>query len=198
MKGQLACILAVAMACGGGSHGTPQPTAPPAPSPTPTPTPTPAPASLSYQDPSSGAYRFVCNATLSTGQHLVLDLVGPAQISSRGVAFTLTTDASQVAFAKVATADAALIQNRLYDLGTGTSLQVASASGGVLKAGLFQKGQGNAKLHTQALCRVALDLTATAPSRGSILTLSIAEALVLPETGGPQVIAPTVGVLSVQ
>ena len=92
-------------------------------------------SALAYADPTGGAYRLVRNASLSTATHLVLDLLGPAGTSGRGVGFYLSADTTKVDWTKVAGSDAQLVQNSAFNLGTGTQLLKAKAAGDVLQPG---------------------------------------------------------------
>ncbi len=189
-------LLVLLAACGGGGGGTNNPPPPP---------PKTIADTLVYTDPSSGTFRLVKNGTLSTSTHLVLDLVGPTATNGRGVAFTLNADTSKVTWAKVATTDAGLVQNVAFNLGTGSQIFSAKASGDTLSAGLFQKGAGPsappAVSLSAPLVRVALDLRAGIVPVNTTVSLVFGtsnKANYLPETGAPQTAALSVGTLVAQ
>jgi hypothetical protein len=136
--------LALLLACGGSSKSSPAPD--------------PGP---DYTSPTVTGWRLVKNTDLSTGKHLVLDLMGPSGSSGLGVALNLDLGASaaKAAWAPVSSSDTALVKNVGYDLGTGSPALKATVSGGVLKLGVFSKGLSAAPARYNApLLRVALDL----------------------------------------
>ncbi len=139
--------------------------------------------SLVYVDPPATGYRFVRDAQLSTGTHLVLDLVGPAGDRGRGVAFTLQLTPGQVGWAKVAPDDPQYLQNILFDPGPGTPLLKSALQGQTtLLADDFQKGLGNDKALDGPVCRVALDAQAgLTPS--AVIPIAVVDFRLLPPSG---------------
>lgn len=136
--------LALLLACGGSSHSSP--------------VPDPGP---SYTSPTASGWRLVKNTDLSTGKHLVLDLVGPTGGSGLGVALNLDLgqSAAKAAWAPVSSSDTALVKNVGYDLGAGSHAFKATVSGGVLMLGVFSKGLSAPPVRYNApLLQVALDL----------------------------------------
>lgn len=125
----------------------------------------PPPATtLSYTDPTSGTYQVQRNAGLSTGTHLVLDVVGSGAPNGAGLAFTLTADATRLTFTKVNGADAQYIQNgAVLNLGSAPLGIRGKVSGNTLTAGLGQKGTGSSVALNGVLARFAVDLAAGAP-----------------------------------
>ncbi|HJW33576.1 MAG TPA: hypothetical protein VJ505_09460 [Holophagaceae bacterium] len=180
----LATLTLVALlACGGGGGGS-------------APAPQPAAPKLVYTDPTSGAYRFLRNVALSTDAHLVLDLVGPTGAQGRGVAFTLTTDASMVTWSKPQATDAELVAPALLDLGSAPQILKVKAAGATLQAAYAQKGTAvGAKALDAPFGRVALTLK---PGAHGTVTLSASAAQVLPASGAPQDITLACGTLQVQ
>lgn len=143
----------------------------------------PAPASsLVYTDPAAGGFRFVRNAALSSNTHLVLDLLGPNDLTGRGVAFTLAYGNAPVAWSRVAPADSHFMQNLAFDLGTGVQIFDTQISNDVLRAGAFQKGHGNDRPFSQPLVRVSL--TARQPMTVASIPLQVVKFQYLPVTGG--------------
>jgi hypothetical protein len=96
----------------------------------------------------------VRNGELSTPTRLVLELQGPSTMTGRGVAFSLLADPSQAAWAPPATTS--LVENLAFDLGTGVAAQRVGLDAGLLRAGVFQKGRGNAVALDGSLVRVVL------------------------------------------
>lgn len=164
-------------ACGGGGGGGSTVVTPPAKTYADT---------LNYTNPASGDFKLVKNTSLSTATHLVLDLMGPTSGSGRGVAFTLTAESTKVTWAKVAGADATLVENVGFSLGTGTQILSAKSTGGTLQAGLFQKGTAAPAITLNTtLARVALDLKLSAVPVGSSVAVTFSKGNYLPETGAP-------------
>lgn len=174
--------LLLGMACGGGSHSAP----------TPAPAPAPAPAqSLAYTNPTGTGWRLVQDAS-STPTRLVLNLVGPAGLKTRGVGFNLQGPAG-VAFD---TFDSGLpIQDtgvyQLQALGSTDPSEPLAITGGIkkvnlLSVGIYQKDRDqSAQDSGSSLCQIALKLdTAARPSSGTLLPLSIPKAKVIPEDIG--------------
>lgn len=158
-------------------------------------------SALAYTDPTSGTYRLVRNATLSTSTHLVLDLLGPAGTQGRGVGFYLSADTSKVTWTKVSGADPELVQNGAFTLGSGQQLLKAKVTGSELQAGVYQKGSAVPAVTftaSGALARVALDLNGN-PALGAVTFSAVAnKAVVLPAAGAQTVITVSVGTLAAQ
>jgi hypothetical protein len=190
------CLLALLTlaACGGGGGGSSSPT----PTPTPTPAPTPTSTGLAYVDPPATGWRWAQNPLLSSPGHLVLELQGPGPgVSGRGVAFSLLADPTQVFWASY---PSTVVENLVFNLGTGPQLMATSRQGGLLVAGIFQKGQGNAVAMNGALCRVSLAPTpGSTLTRGTTLALTVPNLQLFPDSGN-QLVTQTcaVGVLSAQ
>ncbi len=147
------------LACGGGSS---------------TPPPPPTASSLAYTDPASGTYKLVKNPA-SSGAHLVLDLVGPSTGTAMGVSLTLTGDAKTTWTdipAGVVTPTVFLQNGSQFNLGTGTPIQKAKATGTVLQATVAQKAPTAEASLNGTLLRVALDLKPNQGlPQGTVLTL---------------------------
>jgi hypothetical protein len=186
--------LAGLMACGGGGGGS-------------SPAPTPTATSLAYTDPTSGTYLLKKDAA-SSGSHLVLDLVGPTAGTASGVTLTLNADTTKVTWTNVASTDPAntLVQNVAFNLGAGTPILLARASGTTLMTTVAQKGLGvtPAALNGGVLLKVALDLKPNLGlAQGTTLSLTPdgTKCLVLDGTKGSTPIAPitvSVGTLAAQ
>lgn len=98
---------------------------------------------LSYTDPTSGSFRLMKNASLSSGDHLVLDLVNGASEATRGVGFYLQIDPEMAAWAPLSDTDGALVQFVALDpTQQGRPLLIGKADKGLLQIGIFQKGAG--------------------------------------------------------
>jgi hypothetical protein len=188
----LTLILAMAVACGGG-HSSPQPQA----STTTSTTTSVAAQGLAYTDPTSTGWRLVKDAA-STDTRLVLNLVGPSGLLSRGVGFNLQVPAT----VKVGTFGNHLPISDLgvYDLLSSVNdPNEAVALGGGLKAGnllsvgLYQKGRDkSAKDSGAPLCQIALTFDATAGLHaGDAIPLSVVKARIIPEDIGPEAADPT-------
>jgi hypothetical protein len=139
---------------------------------------------LVYEDPTDPGWRLVQNAA-STPMRLVLDLVGPAGLKTRGVAFNLQAPPG-VHFAQFPETKFALRDTGVYELlnvapqnGPNplepTLLIGAVKPGNLLTAGLFQKDRRvTAKDSGQPLCQIALELSPSAtPHSGDELPLQI-------------------------
>ena len=157
-------------------------------------------ASLAYTDPGSGSYLLKKNTALSTATHLVLDLVGPATTGS-GVSVTLAVDTTKVAWANVASTDAAgtYVQNGgTFNLGAGLPILKGKVSAGVLQVTVAQKGSGSPLALNTPLVRVALDLK-TGQLIGAIaLSADSTKCQVLDGAGTIVPIVVGVGTLSAQ
>lgn len=104
-----------------------------------------ASAGLLYTDPASGEWRLVQDPS-STPERLVLTLVGPAGLKTRGASLTLMADPSQVRF--LSFADGSCVQSAgVYtttaagrpDESRVLQLVVGGVQGGKLTVGVFQK-----------------------------------------------------------
>lgn len=183
LKLSLLAVLGLLTACGGGSS-----------SPAPVATPAPALATtLAYTDPTATGWRLVKNVGASTGIHLVLDLVGPAGETGRGVGFNLQSD-GRVTFSKLNgryIEDAGVFQLRNPDLDPSTYDAVllpggVQKAGTLLSVGIFQKDRRQpAQALDQALCRVAIDFDAAKVQAGVLVpgtavALSVAKARAIP------------------
>jgi hypothetical protein len=153
-------------------------------SPSPPPSDAAAATGLVYEDPTDTGWRFVRDAS-STPTRLVLDLVGPTGLMTRGVAFNLQAPPA-VHFGQFVETNFAIRDTGVYQL-----LNLTPANGpnpleptlmlGVVKpgnlltAGLFQKDRrATAKESGQPLCQIALELSPSATAHsGDALPLQI-------------------------
>ncbi len=181
-----ACLLlGLLTACGGGSNTTP------APAPTQV-------STLAYTDPTGSGWRLVKDGT-STPTRLVLNLVGPAGLTCRGVGFNLK-GADGVSFASFDGAWYARdkgvfeLKNVAPDPQSPppTPEPVLFAAGvkpgNLLTVGIFQKDRrATAKNANQALVQIALGLDAVKAAgltSGDVLTLAVTKARMMPEDIG--------------
>lgn len=163
------------LACGGGGGGVPTPT-------------TPAPPAsktladtLSYSNPTTGTYKLVRNESKSSAGHLVLDLMGPAG-SVSGIGFYLSADQAKVAWAVVDSGDAEKVKSAVFS----STVVKSQVSGGILQAGVYQKGLTSPVNATPGtvLVSVALDLKSNvAISSPPTVVLSVGKALILNDPG---------------
>lgn len=124
---------------------------------------TDASAGLLYSDPAAGEWRLVQDPS-SSPERLVLTLLGPAGLKTRGATFTLLADASQVRFLPFS--DGSYVQSAGVYATTAAGrpeesrvlqLVVGGVQGGKLTAGLFQKDlREPAQDSGRALFRIAL------------------------------------------
>lgn len=178
-------LLGLGLACGGGAD------APPAS--------TPAASGFTYTDPAAGGWRLVRNPT-STPTRLVLDLVGPAGLKSRGAAFNLQAPVG-VRFGRFA--DGSGVQDGgVYELlskdTTGDPLEpklmtAGLKPGNVLTVGLFQKDRRlEAKDSGAPLFRIALEFDPAAKiAAGAQLPLVVLKARCIAEDIGAFNVNPT-------
>ena len=191
-------LLGLAMACGGGSGGS---SAPPS---------TPA-KSLAYTDPSGTGWRLMKDAT-STPTRLVLNLVGPAGLMTRGAGFNLVAPAG-IRFGTFPSADPVpdigvtdfpIRDTGVYELkntdNTGDPLEPVLLAGGVkpgnlLTVGIFQKDRrATAKDSGVPLCQIALELDPSHPlEAGASLPLSVVKAKYIAEDIGAFSVTPKIG-----
>lgn len=157
---------------------------------------TAAPAtSLSYTDPTTGMYRLVKNAALSSPTHLVLDLTGVGAPSGAGVAFTFTADATRATWAKVTGTDAEYVQNgAVLNLGTAPLALKGKVAGATLTGAVGQKGLGASLALNGVLARVALDFKAGAPL--GAVSLTSPKAQILQADGTIATVSVTLGTLT--
>jgi len=176
-----ALALLLGLACGGGSHSA---------APAPAPAPNPA-QGLSYTNPTGSGWRLVKDPS-STATRIVLNLVGPAGLKTRGVGFNLQAPAG-VTFA--AFSDGLPIHDtgvyQLQALGSTDPSEPLAITGGVkkwnlLSVGIYQKDRDQpAQDSGAALCQIALQFDAAAGLKvGTALTLSIPKAKAIPEDIG--------------
>jgi hypothetical protein len=189
-------LLGLAMACGGGSGGS---NAAPA---------TPA-KSLSYTDPAGTGWRLLKDAS-STPTRVVLNLVGPSGLMTRGAGFNLAAPAgirfgtfpSANPVPDLGAADFPIRDTGVYELKntdtTGDPLEPVLLAGGVkagnlLTVGIFQKDRrASAKDSGVPLCQIALELDPSGHlSAGSDVTLSIVKAKYIAEDIGAFSVTPT-------
>jgi len=190
-------LLGIAMACGGGSGGS-RSAAPAAPA-----------TSLAYTDPSGTGWRLVKDAT-STPTRIVLNLVGPSGLMTRGAGFNLVA-AAGVHFGTFPSAnpvpdlgvtDFPIRDTGVYELknttATGDPLEPVLLAGGVkagnlLTVGIFQKDRrATAKDSGVPLCQIALELDpAVHLSAGSPLSLTVVKAKYIAEDIGAFSVTPT-------
>jgi hypothetical protein len=170
----LATAALLASACGGSSSA---------------PAPTPA-TGLSYSNPAGSGWRLVRNAS-STSTRLVLDLVGPADVSTRGVGFNLAAPQASIRFGKFDDG-LALRDTGVFEL-TNTQPDPAQSadpvlkaaalkSGNVLSVGLFQKDRrASAKPSSAPLLQIVLELRpGHALSSGAAIPLEVKKARIIP------------------
>ena len=151
-----------------------------------------------YTDPTAPGWRLVKNTTASSGNKLVLDLVGPTGQSGRGVDLTLAVDSTKANWIKVSTSDTEFVANQKFVLGSGTPLLKGLVQTGTLKVGVFQKG-GTATAYSGGLISVALELKLSSSlGGGTVIPLTVVKAHALPATGALAPIDVAVGTLTAQ
>jgi len=191
-------LLGLAVACGGSHTSTPPPAPPAVPA-----------QGLVYTDPTGTGWRLVKDGS-STATRVVLNLVGPAGLKTRGAGFNLKADAT-VRFGTF-TDPAAPLNNTgwpIHDTGvfelrntdprdpyTGDPvppdpqdpilLSGAVKKGNLLTVGIFQKDRrATAKDSAQPLCQIAIVFDAAAKlSAKDAIALSIVKAKYIPEDLG--------------
>ncbi|GMU08674.1 Ig-like domain-containing protein [Corallococcus caeni] len=154
----------------------------------------PVAGTVKYVDPTGTGWRLVRNATLSSGNTLVLDLVGPAGQSGRGADLTLGLDAATASWSTVDGSE--YVANGGYDLGAAPRLLKSAVKGSTLSVGVYQKG-APAHAYNGALLSVALTVNATAQTpAGSVVPLNVLKAHALPASGSLQAISVAVGTIT--
>lgn len=190
-------MMGLFLACGGGSDSRSTASSS-----------TPA-KSFSYQDPTTTGWRLVKDAT-STPTRLVLDLVGPSGLKTRGAGFNLVapkgvhfgTFPSANPVPDLGAPDFPINDTGVYELkntdNTGDPLEPVLLAGGVkpgnkLTVGIFQKDRrASAKDSGVPLCQIALELDPTAKlSAGESLSLQIVKAKYIAEDIGAFSPTPT-------
>ncbi|MBU8898586.1 hypothetical protein DRW03_07750 [Corallococcus sp. H22C18031201] len=155
----------------------------------------PVAGTVSYVDPSeTTGWRLVRNAALSSGNTLVLDLVGPTGQSGRGADLTLGLDAATASWSTVEGSE--YVANRGYTLGAAPRLLKSGVKGSTLRVGVYQKG-APAQAYTGALLSVALTVNASAETpAGTVVPLNVLKAHALPASGSLQTINVAVGTIT--
>ncbi|NNB88279.1 hypothetical protein [Corallococcus exiguus] len=154
----------------------------------------PVAGTVKYEDPTGTGWRLVRNATLSSGNTLVLDLVGPTGLSGRGADLTLGLDAATAAWSTVDGTE--YVANAGYDLGAAPQLLKSGVKGSTLSVGVYQKG-APAHAYNGALLSVALTVKATAETpAGTAVPLTVLKAHALPASGSLQAINVAVGTIT--
>jgi hypothetical protein len=193
-------LLSLTLACGGGNSGG---------------TPAAAPAKgLAYSDPTGSGWRLVKDAS-STSTRLVLNLVGPAGLKTRGAGFNLQAPGT-IRFGHFVTTDRVSTGLPIRDTGvysllnhdprdplteipiTNDPLEPRLLAGGVKKGnlltvGIFQKDRyQSAKDSGSPLCQIALEFDPAAKlSAGDSLALAITKSGYLAEDIGELTVHPT-------
>jgi len=148
---------------------------------------------LEYADPGGAGWRLVRDPA-STSTRLVLDLVGPAGLMTRGAGFNLRAPAG-VRFRSFESSGFPIEDAGVYELlstdGTGDPLEPRLLAGGVkpgnlLTVGIFQKDRrASAKDSGAPLARIALELDGAAGLHaGDALALQVTKARYSPEDIG--------------
>ncbi|MFY1826634.1 hypothetical protein ACN47A_12020 [Myxococcus fulvus] len=154
----------------------------------------PVAGTVRYVDPAGTGWRLVRNASLSSGNTLVLDLVGPTGQSGRGADLTLGLDTATASWSTVEGSE--YVANRGYELGAAPWLLKSGVKGGTLSVGVYQKGAA-ARAYDGALLSVALTVDGTSERpAGTVVPLSVRKAHALPASGSLQVIDVAVGTLT--
>lgn len=157
---------------------------------------------LDYTDPSGTGWRLVKDAS-STSTRVVLNLVGPAGLMSRGAGFNLKAPAS-VRFVRFTETDFPVKDGGVYELGNTAPvgelnpLEPVLLAGGVkpgnlLTVGIFQKDRrANAKDSGAPLLQIAFELDAAADlTVGQELPLAITKSKYQAEDIGAFSVTPT-------
>jgi len=154
----------------------------------------PVASTVAYVDPTGTGWRLVRNASLSSGNTLVLDLVGPTGQSGRGADLTLGLDAATASWSTVDGSE--YVANRGYALGDAPHLLKSGVKGRTLSVGVYQKG-APAHEYDGALLSVALSVEALAETpAGTVVPLNVLKAHALPASGSLQAINVAVGTIT--
>jgi len=195
-------LLGLTLACGGGS--TPAPSAPSAPA-----------KGLTYTDPTSTDWRLLKDPS-STPTRIVLNLVGPSGLKSRGAGFNLQAPTT-IRFGKFVTSDRVTTDLPIKDMGVYsllnhdprdpfTEIPIANdplepkllaggvKKGNILTVGIFQKDRyQSAKDSGTPLCQIAVEFDPTANlNSNDQLTLTVTKSGYLAEDIGELTVYPTV------
>lgn len=193
-------LLTLSLACGGGHTNTAV-------------APAPAAAGIAYTDPTGTGWRLVKDSH-STPTRLLLNLVGPSGLKSRGAAFNLKAPAG-IKFGNFSESTWPVKDLGVYELWNtdpypydGSVLPGSDPlepkllaggvkTGNVLTVGVFQKDRrATAKDSGQPLFQVALEFDATAGlNAGDTLSLSIAKSKHMAEDMGAFSVKPTMEML---
>ena len=170
-------ILALACACGGGSHGPADATA------------------LVYTNPTDATSWRLVQDSASTAAHLVLDLVGADGAQAQGVTFNISCDGAKAAWSAPIAGAGLVMNGKAFNLGTGVPLMKILATPSDVQAALYQKaGTPAASLQDQVLLTVALDLKPGAP-KGPVALSGFRGAQIQDANGIDQTIAVAIGSL---
>lgn len=190
-------LLSILLACGG-SHTAPPPAPPPGPA-----------QGFAYTDPTGTGWRLVKDPA-STPTRLLLNLVGPSGLKTRGVGFNLKAPAA-VRFGDYTPTHWPIKDLGIYELWNtdpypydGSVLPGSDPlepkllaggvkSGNVLTVGIFQKDRrATAKDSGLPLCQIALEFDAAANlSIGDSVPLTVTKAKFMAEDIGAFAVSPT-------
>lgn len=146
---------------------------------------------ISYANPASSGWRLERDPS-STPTHIVLNLIGPTGLKGRGIALTVHSDTSKMAWGRIS---GAFIQDGgAFELAVDPTdpnearLLVGGVKGSDLMVGAFQKDPNlSAKPLDTKLYSFAIDFKADAHlPTGETIPLSVTKARLLPEDLGPR------------
>lgn len=147
---------------------------------------------LSYAAPIASGYRLVADAS-STPTQLVLNLMGPAGASARGVTVQLSCAADKTAWVAPGGSPTLAAPGSVFSLGSGVPLLQCKLSGQELDVSIFQKGSTPAAaLGDKPLFTVALTLKPGTP-QGPVFLATRPGCQVLDAAGNTRTIAVAVG-----
>ena len=169
------------LSCSGGGGGSSNPSGP-----------TYA-TSLSYTNPTSGAFQFVKDPS-SSGATLVLDLVSTSGAPIGGVSFSLSADTGKISWPS----SGAVQNGTAFNLGTAPQALASKISGSELQGAASQKGTSSLVTPTSStvLSKVTLVLKGGVTPGGITLTDSGKGSYL--DAAGPHNTAIAVGTLSAQ